>query len=299
MFSKYDIEKELNKGINIVPFKKNNVKENSVNLTTSKHAWTISNGRVFIEKKNGNIYISNYNKTNDFKEYNFEKGDKCVIDDKYIILLPHSTTLIQTEEVIAVKGYIGGTYHSKVGLVSQGTGHIGTMLGPNFSGHSLIAIHNISETPLKLDVGTTFVSLVFHKLDTSLKSKNPTISGHLEKFSEWGITLSSEERTFLSEDWKASIDEVVEKMKDDEEFIKYKKIIKRNKNERLKNYINKRNFFILLCFICAIIIPYVFYKKMNSPLSLTSYIIKYYYQVGLSGIVVLLLSKLLEFIKKD
>ena len=39
MLSKKDIERELGKGIAIVPFSATNVKDNSVNLTASKYAW--------------------------------------------------------------------------------------------------------------------------------------------------------------------------------------------------------------------------------------------------------------------
>ena len=51
MFSKYDIEKELGKGISIVPFKKENIKENSINLSASQYAWTMSEGAIFLVMK--------------------------------------------------------------------------------------------------------------------------------------------------------------------------------------------------------------------------------------------------------
>lgn len=296
MLSKYDIERELNKGINIVPFQRENIKENSINLSASIYAWTTGCGSVFINKNNE---ISDYKKDNNFTPVNLNKGDKCVIDNKFIVLLPHSTTLIQTEEVLAVKGYIGGTYHSKVGIVAQGIGHIGTMLGPNFAGHSLLAIHNITETPIKINVGSTFVSVVFHRLETSLKSKNSTVGGHLEKFSELGIRLSSDDRIFLSEDWKSSVEEITEKMKSDKNFIKYKSIIKQNMYERYINYINKRNIIVLVVFIGIIITPYILYSRSQVQNQLIKDIIKYYYQVGLSGIAVIALNNLLKLIKKD
>ena len=43
MLSRRDIEKELGKGINIVPVIRENFKENSINLTASKNAWTMGN----------------------------------------------------------------------------------------------------------------------------------------------------------------------------------------------------------------------------------------------------------------
>ena len=47
MLSRRDIEKELGKGINIVPVIRENFKENSINLTASKNAWTMGNGTVY------------------------------------------------------------------------------------------------------------------------------------------------------------------------------------------------------------------------------------------------------------
>lgn len=105
--------------------------------------------------------------------------------------------MIETEDVLGVENNIGGTYHSKVGLVSQGLGHIGTMLGPNFSGHSLIAIHNVSKEVLTIKVGDTFVSAVFNYLNTAIYTNNATKNGYLEKLSELGIQLNTIDRKFL------------------------------------------------------------------------------------------------------
>ena len=69
---------------------------------------------------------------------------------------------METKEVLSLNNYIGGTYHAKVGIVSKGMGHIGTMIGPNFSGDSLIAFHNVSDDLIVLKVGESFVSVVFH-----------------------------------------------------------------------------------------------------------------------------------------
>ena len=42
MFSKIDIQKSLGKDIIFFPFKEDNIKENSLNLTVSKWAWTLT-----------------------------------------------------------------------------------------------------------------------------------------------------------------------------------------------------------------------------------------------------------------
>ena len=218
MLSKIDIDKELGKGINIYPFNEENIKENSINLSASSYAWSMKRGKCYIDNA-GNIH--KYNKNNSSEEIEIFKGKSSVKEingEKYIILLPMSTTLVETQEVIAIDNYIGGTYHSRVGIVSLGIGHNGTMFGPNFSGHSLIAIHNVSEYPLKVKVGDNIVSVVFHYLNTPIDFPNATNGGHLDKMSGLGIKLNSKEEQFLGEDWKKKINEVRERMNSSEEF---------------------------------------------------------------------------------
>ena len=232
MLSIIDIQKELGKGINIVPFRDKNIKENSINLSASCYAWAMSNGVVF---KNGDRWILDTdNNEEKYTGENFKlvKGKSAVYGKKEIILLPFSTTLIETEEVLAVGKNIGGTYHSKVGLVSQGLGHIGTMLGPNFSGHSLIAVHNVSKEVLTIGVGETFVSVVFNYLTTPIYTNNATRNGHLEKLSELGVQLGVKERKILDEDWKSSTNRVREKLKEDIEFKQYQKALQEKKYEK-------------------------------------------------------------------
>ena len=48
MLSRRDIEKELGKGINIIPVIRDNFKENSINLTASQNAWTMGEGSILV-----------------------------------------------------------------------------------------------------------------------------------------------------------------------------------------------------------------------------------------------------------
>jgi len=86
MLSIIDIQKELGKGINVVPFKDKNIKENSINLSASCYAWTMSNGVVF---KNGNRWILDTdNNKEKYTRENFKlvKGKSAVYGEKEIIL---------------------------------------------------------------------------------------------------------------------------------------------------------------------------------------------------------------------
>ena len=112
MLSDVDIVRELGKNIVIFPFNENNLKGASYNLTASKYAWNVSTKQTAFDPN----------------------SDK-------IILQPESTTVIETNEIIWVSKKIAGSYHSKVILVSKGTGHIGTTLDPEYIGCSLISAY--------------------------------------------------------------------------------------------------------------------------------------------------------------
>ena len=111
MLSIVDLKKELGTNIYIYPVHVESIKSNSIDLHVSKFAWSVNN-----KKRIGN--------------------------NDYIIIEPNDTALVYTEEAIYVSNHIGGSYHSKVTLVSQGAGHIGTTLDAQYIGCSIIAIHN-------------------------------------------------------------------------------------------------------------------------------------------------------------
>ena len=100
-----DIRRELGINVLIYPFEEGNLKGASYNLTASRLAWSLSTKQTI------------YQSTND-----------------KIIITPGDTALIETHETIWVSKKISGTYHSRVTQVSQGTGHIGTTLDPNYIG---------------------------------------------------------------------------------------------------------------------------------------------------------------------
>ncbi|KFX56021.1 deoxycytidine deaminase [Clostridium botulinum] len=299
MLSIVDIQKELGKGINLVPFRDKNIKENSINLSASCYAWTMSNGNVF---RNGDRWIlggDNNEKKCTGENFKLLKGKSAVYEingKKEIILLPFATTLIETEEVLAVGNNIGGTYHSKVGLVSQGLGHIGTMLGPNFSGHSLIAIHNVSKEVLTIEIGETFISVAFNYLTTPIATNNATRNGHLEKLSELGVQLDTKEREVLDEDWKSSTIRVREKLKEDKNFKQYEDTLQRKKYENLKKYINKNNIIISVGIIALIAIFYLLASITDSKLDKPIWVDRFW-TVGFSGIFIVVFNPLIKLMK--
>lgn len=252
MLSKTDIQKELGKGICIYPLDLKNIKENSVNLCTGDYAWSLSSGTVYYNEaepdKNKKFSLKSGGPFS--KSCKIFRCGSAVVktekNEKYIVLLPMSTTLIETREVLSVGNYIGGTYHSKVGLVSRGIGHIGTMVGPNFSGESLIAIHNVSKDLLVLNVGESFVSVIFYYLRTKISQGNPTVSGHTDKFSEFGIILSQNESEELNADWKKQFESVKAKMCESDTYRQLQKILQEQRFRRFRQFFSKKNLSILL-----------------------------------------------------
>ena len=304
MLSKNDIINELGKGIGIYPFSPECIKENSINLCASKNAWVQKTQTIFCcdtcydaDKRFSLTESESYSTKITLKD----GGSAFLRDsngDGYIILLPFSTTLIETKEVLSLGNSIGGTYHSKVGLASKGIGHIGTMVGPNFSGDSLIAIHNTSEKLLSIKEGESFVSVVFYYLNTPYSQSNPTVSGHTDKFTQFGITLSEEEAHELNADWKKNFQDVCDKMQSSEQYQNYKKTIQRQKKRAYLQFFTWKNgLYVLLSvvFISLIYIGASYLDKKNGG----SIWRDRFYNVGFSGGFIVLISAVFNLIKRN
>lgn len=177
--SNVDIEKELiNGNISIFPFSVKNIKGASYNLTVSKFAYVIP-------EKPGERYESAY---------------QLAINK--VVLPPKSTTLIATDETIWVSAKIAGTYHSKVGWVSEGLGHIGTTLDPTYLGVSIIAVHNHSDKAVELKPEEdTFVSIVLEYLKTDSSDQHHDNSpGRPDLINK--INPNQKDHSWIHEDFK-------------------------------------------------------------------------------------------------
>lgn len=297
MLSEKDINRELGKGINIYPFNSDNIKENSINLSSSNYCWSMTKGKCYFDTE-GQLFTTN-NKNNSLKEIQCQKGKNCVkkINNiEYIILLPYSTTLIETKEVIGIDNYIGGTCHSKVGIISQGIGDIETMFGPNFCGHFLISLHNSTNRPKKIEVGKTIVSLVFHYLDTPIDRDNSTIGAHIDKMSSLGIVLSPSETEELTTDWKRNLGDIRSKMKESKEYKDHEKQLKGKNNTDLKKYFNMRNLVIFIVLISILVIMYKICGYMDTK-NKNAVWTNRFWDVGCSGIIVMIIQLVFGFIK--
>ena len=205
--------------------------------------------------------------------------------EKYIILLPHSTTIIETNEVIGIGDKIGGTFHSKVGVVAKGVGHIGTMLGPGFCGHLMISVHNITDDVIALKVGSTFVSLCFHYLDSGVSRTSSTISGHVDKFASLGIDIDESTLAYLTEDWKSDINKIKNKMEMSESYRKFKKqLIRQRFKDVFSRFTWSGIFKSIIVLLILVLIYYIAYRiDSNNGNSVWT---DRYITIGFSGVLI-------------
>src|SRR4028119_238093 len=148
VLSEWDIINELGRGIFIYPFKG---EEESFTgcclcLTASEYAYTFNIAEPTQEPQL--LLITDQ-------------------DDKKFIKIPsRKTAIIWTNESVFLGNYLCGSLHSKVKLVSQGLGHIGTRVNPNYGGILAIALHNLSDEDILIKVGETIASLRIHRLNS-------------------------------------------------------------------------------------------------------------------------------------
>lgn len=278
MLSKKDIQKELGKNILIVPFETNNIKDNSINLCASKLVWsTVTFSYIQIDNQ---FFLPN-EVNNGLKETYIYKGESCVIIDsegnELILFPPHATVLIETVEVLATGENIGGTCHSKVGIAAKGLAHIGTMMGPNFAGHCLVPIHNITDRIITLKVNTSFMSVVFNYLDTPVDEKNATIGGHIDKFSTLGVQMTEKQLTELNADWKSDFSEIKNKMLTQPTYIEYKKNLHYKK---IRRFFSKSNLITFLIFICLLGLLYCVAFSLDRALNVNIWEERYWDIIG-------------------
>lgn len=154
VLSEWDIINELGRGIFIYPFKGKNesITGCCLCLTASEHAYTFYIDQQTQERKC--LFLT----------------DKA---DNLIKIQSRKTAIIWTEESVFLGNYLCGSLHSKVKLVSQGLGHIGTRVNPNYGGVMAIALHNLSDNEIQIKVGETIAYLRIHRLSSKSSFPSP------------------------------------------------------------------------------------------------------------------------------
>lgn len=220
----------------------------------------------------------------------------------YCYVEPNDTVLILTQEAVWVSNNIAGTFHSKVGIVSIGFGHISTTLDPNWEGPLLISLNNPTKKRLKLVIGEekpegnkykSFITLIFYKMISKTSRQQDNLPSRIEILKNLTNGLEYEKkykellevidkiRNFESIQVKIGQSPLSERKKKIGEF---KDKYKRFANEILNNNIetaldiskeisdtnkNKYCFFVVcfgIVFILILLLAYNSYKNNNSNL---------------------------------
>ncbi|MGB7442814.1 MAG: hypothetical protein WA919_17250 [Coleofasciculaceae cyanobacterium] len=165
VLSERDIIGELGRGILFHPLKQGSIKVCSLCLTASEYAYAIG------QKQRLTIQT----------EQNRNKPDE---EQKFFCIPPRDTALVWSDESIGLSRYLCAPLYSRVALVSQGIGHIGTRVNPSWSGVLCIALHNFSDEELRInvrDVNEPIAYLMVHRLSSkSLNNSNIDVSARLD-----------------------------------------------------------------------------------------------------------------------
>ena len=174
-FSDRDIRKALNKDIVIEPFAEELLTPIGYDFTVGDYVFSLQDGLIDVK------------------------------DGSYEIPQKH-TVQILTKESLWVSGRIGGTFHSKVSLVSRGLSHISTTLDPGWYGPLLITVRNNTDEPFHLKPGESFVTLVFSRLVT------PTTSPHNKPPFRIDILFSGQLKKQVYEQIKDQTEKYIDKI---------------------------------------------------------------------------------------
>jgi deoxycytidine triphosphate deaminase len=156
VLSERDIIGELGRGILFHPLKPGSIKACSLCLTASEYAYAI--------RQKQRLTIQVERRSN-------QQGQ--VEEQKFFCIPPRDTALVWTDESVWLNSYLCGPLYSRVGLVSEGMGHIGTRVNPCWSGVLCIALHNVSDEEIRInvrDVNEPIAYLMIQRL--SSKSSN-------------------------------------------------------------------------------------------------------------------------------
>jgi deoxycytidine triphosphate deaminase len=206
VLSEWDIINELGRGIFIYPFKytEPNLPSQSIRgcclcLTASEYAYRFTINQQSRKKEAVLCYEQDFDGSN-----------------KLIRIPAQKTAILWTNESVFLGNYLCGSIHSKVKLVSQGLGHIGTRVNPNYGGILAIALHNLSEDDVLIKVGETIAYLRIHKLNS--KSSFPNNRDDSGKFNDAipeGCSPPPELQSWIDDDhnlWRKGYPEEIRKV---------------------------------------------------------------------------------------
>ncbi|MDZ8258353.1 hypothetical protein [Nostoc sp. ChiQUE01b] len=150
VLSYQDIIRELGKGILFHPLKAGSIKACDLCLTASEYAYAIGQEqRLIIQTE--------------------QKKDRPGEEQKFFEIPKGETALVWTDEAVYLSNQFRGPLYSVVKQVSEGLGHIGTRVNPDWTGVLCIALHNVSDKAVRIyvkDVENPIAHLAIEKLSS-------------------------------------------------------------------------------------------------------------------------------------
>ncbi|OCQ94621.1 hypothetical protein BCD67_03840 [Oscillatoriales cyanobacterium USR001] len=230
VLSEWDIINELGRGLFIYPFrgKEKSIRGCCLCLTASRYAYIFDSQTQPKEPTRLNIQQDDSSGRN------------------YFTIPKRKTAVVWTNESVLLGNYLCGSIHSKVSLVSKGIGHIGTRVNPNYGGVMAIALHNLSDEDVQIDVGKndedsgeTIAYLRIYRLSSpSSFSERRDPAGKLKDAIPPGFHHPPELNTWLDQEtWRNGEKDAIEReLKDSKKY-------KDAKKELAKKSIRYRFFF--------------------------------------------------------
>lgn len=227
VLSEWDIVWELGRQIFIYPFKdlNNSLSGGSLRLTASEYAYEIE----IIKCKKENCSDDNVADKNSSETIIQKKAKRLELrgdNNDYFLIPPRKTALVWTNESVVLNGWFCGSIHSKVRMAASSIGHIGTRVSPYWKGILSIAIHNLSDEEMKINIGDIIGYLRFHKLNSkssidyadSLQSAYAKLQNAFPKDCSPPDEL---EKWISSEDWRdGNIESISAKLEEDKKESK-------------------------------------------------------------------------------
>mgnify|MGYP001598013855 CR=1 FL=1 len=140
-----------------------------------------ANGEIIIEPfDENNLTPVGYDLTVGSILLSLQRGLLDLGTDGEYHILSREVILVLSKEYVEVSEQIGGTFHSKVSMVSRGFSHIATTLDPRWKGYLLIATTNLSEDELTLKPGQQYVTLVFYRARSRAKKQHGKAPARLD-----------------------------------------------------------------------------------------------------------------------
>ena len=203
VLSEWDIINELGKGIFIYPFNFQGGEDHSIRgcclcLRASEYAYRFTINQQTRKKEAVLCYEQD-------------------LDGNKLIRIPaQKTAILWTNESVFLGNYLCGSLHSKVKLVSQGLGHIGTRVNPNYGGILAIALHNLSDEDILIKVGETIAYLRIHRLNSkSSLGKSRDSAGRFSDAIPEGCPTPSELQSWIEDQhnlWRKGDPEEIRKV---------------------------------------------------------------------------------------